>query len=66
MRQWTAVSVAVMCLVLGSCRTMVLANKTIQINKGDDRSHALEVMGTPQNRQFIVNSSTITRHSSTA
>lgn len=40
-------------LSLVSCRTMELANKTIQINKGDDRAKVLQIMGTPQDRQFL-------------
>lgn len=34
---------------------MELANKTINIAKGDERARVLEVMGTPQDRQFLDN-----------
>lgn len=36
-----------------ACRTMVLPNKTIRIEKGDGRAKVLEIMGTPQDRQFL-------------
>lgn len=47
------VVVTVFALSMVSCRTMELANKTIQINKGDDRAKVLQVMGTPQDRQLL-------------
>jgi len=40
-------------LTIVSCRTMELANKTIELNKGDDRAKVLQIMGTPQDRQFL-------------
>ena len=51
LRSWMVVTVFALGIV--SCRTMELANKTIQINKGDDRTKVLQVMGTPQDRQFL-------------
>jgi hypothetical protein len=45
--------IAVLTLATVACRTMELANKTIQINKGDDRAKVLTIMGTPQDRQFL-------------
>lgn len=51
LRTWLVVIVFALTTV--SCRTMELANKTIQINKGDDRAKVLQVMGTPQDRQFL-------------
>lgn len=51
LRTWMVVIVFVLSIV--SCRTMELANKTLQINKGDDRAKVLQVMGTPQDRQFL-------------
>jgi hypothetical protein len=50
-RAWMVVSVLALSII--SCRTMELANKTIHINKGDAREKVLQVMGTPQDRQFI-------------
>lgn len=40
-------------IAMFSCRTMVLSNKTIQINQGDPKSRVMEVMGTPEDRQFM-------------
>ena len=51
LRTWMVVIVFALSIV--SCRTMELANKTIQISKGDDRAEVLQVMGTPQDRQFL-------------
>lgn len=51
LRTWMAVSVCALSIL--SCRTMELANKTIQISKGDDRAKVLQIMGTPQDRQFL-------------
>jgi hypothetical protein len=51
LRTWLVISV--LALTITSCRTMELANKTIQINKGDDRANVLQIMGTPQDRQFL-------------
>jgi len=51
LRIWVVISVVA--LSIASCRTMELANKTIQINKGDERAKVLQVMGTPQDRQFL-------------
>ena len=53
MKLRTSVCIMVFALSIASCRTMELANKTIQINKGDDRAKVLQVMGTPQDRQFL-------------
>ena len=50
----SAVLLSCLLLCIVACRTMELANKTIQINKGDDRAKVLQVMGTPQDRQFLV------------
>jgi len=51
LRTWMVAIPFVLSIV--SCRTMELANKTIQINKGDDRAKVLQVMGTPEDRQFL-------------
>jgi len=51
LRTWMVISI--FALSIASCRTMELANKTIQINKGDDKAKVLQVMGTPQDRQFL-------------
>lgn len=53
MNSRTWMIVVAFALAIVSCRTMELANKTIQINKGDDRAKVLQVMGTPQDRQFL-------------
>lgn len=53
MNSRTCIVVTVLAIGLASCRTMELANKTIQINKGDDRAKVLQIMGTPQDRQFL-------------
>ncbi len=49
----TLMIVGAFALSIISCRTMELANKTIQINKGDDRAKVLQIMETPQDRQFL-------------
>jgi bifunctional DNase/RNase len=47
------IALALLLLVSISCRTMVLSNKTININQGDPKSRVMEIMGTPEDRQFM-------------
>lgn len=49
----TLMVASILALSITSCRTMELANKTIHISNGDDRAKVLQVMGTPQDRQFL-------------
>lgn len=51
LRTWMVIGAFALSIL--SCRTMELANKTIQIRKGDDRAKVLQVMGTPQDREFL-------------
>jgi hypothetical protein len=53
MNRFRIAFVAMLVFATVACRTMELANKTIQINKGDDRAKVLAIMGTPQDRQFL-------------
>lgn len=52
-RMQVAFAVLGFAMVVAGCRTMELANKTINIEKGDDKSKVIAIMGTPQNRQFL-------------
>ena len=47
------IALALLLLLSISCRTMVLANRTININQGDPKSRVIEFMGTPEDRQFM-------------
>jgi hypothetical protein len=53
MNRLTCVVLTALAIGLASCRTMELANKAMQIERGDDRAKVLQVMGTPQDRQFL-------------
>ena len=53
MRELSFGAALVAALMLMGCRTMELENKTIQIDRGDDKATVLAIMGTPQDRQFL-------------
>ena len=53
MQKAKIVILSLLIINLFACRTLELEKKTIQINTNDGKSRVLEIMGTPEDRQFL-------------